>query len=256
MQNYSNLFSFREVIRAIRCYGLAHRLIRKQKLWKWIVLPGLLHAILFCFGVYFVWILSEYVTSALSAAFGIERWIQKLESGWVSFIFILMGLSVRLVFFSFSLSLLKYFFVIAGSPYFDRLAALTEQFVNPLEPSISSNGAAAHRTTNLAGRNFLLQTVSLFAFLIIAFIPVAGWVIPLLCYVVECYFFGFSMLDHACRLHRLSYGQSIRYISDHRGLAIGNGIVFYLLMFIPVLGWILGPGYAIIAATISLRQKS
>jgi hypothetical protein len=35
-------------------------------------------------------------------------------------------------------------------------------------------------------------------------------------------------------------------------LAIGNGLVFYLMHAIPILGWILAPAYAVVAATISL----
>lgn len=38
-------------------------------------------------------------------------------------------------------------------------------------------------------------------------------------------------------------------------MALGNGMVFYLLMFIPVLGWIMAPSYAVIAATIHLSDK-
>jgi CysZ protein len=33
---------------------------------------------------------------------------------------------------------------------------------------------------------------------------------------------------------------------------MGNGIVFYLFHFIPIIGWILAPTYAVIAATLSI----
>jgi CysZ protein len=41
-------------------------------------------------------------------------------------------------------------------------------------------------------------------------------------------------------------------VSAHKGLAMGNGIVFYLFHFLPVIGWILAPSYAVIAATLSI----
>jgi CysZ protein len=46
--------------------------------------------------------------------------------------------------------------------------------------------------------------------------------------------------------------ESIYYINNHKGLAIGNGIVFYLMHWLPVIGWILAPAYAVIAATLSV----
>ncbi len=211
---------------------------------------------LFCIGTWLVWIASDLVTTDIYSSLGVSRWIQRLESGWVSFFLILLGVSVRLVFFSFFFSLLKYLLVIVLAPYFERMASLTESFINPMEPRPAHPQLVTQTAAILAGRNSAIQTMAIALLLALSFIPLAGWVTPLLCFVVECYFFGFAILDHGCRLHRLSYSQSINFISDHRGLALGNGLVFYLLMFIPVAGWILGPGYAVVAATISLRQKS
>jgi CysZ protein len=74
---------------------------------------------------------------------------------------------------------------------------------------------------------------------------------------VECYYYGFSMLDYSCERHNLSPSQSIEYISKHKGLAIGNGMVFFLMHLVPVIGWVLAPAYAVVAATISIyHQKS
>jgi CysZ protein len=48
--------------------------------------------------------------------------------------------------------------------------------------------------------------------------------------------------------------ESIFYISNHRGLAIGNGLVFYFIHLLPVIGWVLAPAYAVIAAAFSLYE--
>ena len=52
----------------------------------------------------------------------------------------------------------------------------------------------------------------------------------------------------------MSAQQSIDFIGNHKGLAIGNGMVFYLLHLLPVLGWLLAPSYAVVAATLSLHH--
>jgi CysZ protein len=73
---------------------------------------------------------------------------------------------------------------------------------------------------------------------------------------VECYYYGFSMLDYSCERHQLSPAESIHFIGQRRGLAIGNGLVFYLMHFVPFVGWVLAPSYALIAATISLYHQN
>lgn len=249
------MFSFREVIRAIRAYGVAHRLVIKYKLWKWVLLPGIIYSVLFCIGLYFVWHFSESTSASFSEFLGIERWIQKLESGWVSFLFILLGLAIRLVFLAFYVSLFKYIILILGTPFFVRLSEHTRRLINPQAHPTPSTGSGTSRGIRLVVRNIGYQSGALFLLLLVSLLPVLGWVVPLLCFLMECFFFGFSMLDYSARLQGYSGDQSIHFVKDHRGLALGNGLVFYLLMFIPVIGWMMGLSYAVIAATISLNQK-
>jgi CysZ protein len=45
------------------------------------------------------------------------------------------------------------------------------------------------------------------------------------------------------------------FIGSHKGLAIGNGLVFYAMHAVVLVGWVLAPAYAVIAATISLYQQ-
>jgi len=62
------------------------------------------------------------------------------------------------------------------------------------------------------------------------------------------------MLDYSFERQKLSPNASIRYVSNHKGLAIGNGIVFYLMHGVIIIGWVLAPAYAVIAATLSLYK--
>ena len=88
------------------------------------------------------------------------------------------------------------------------------------------------------------------------YFPLIGWITPVICIFVESYYYGFSMLDYSCQRHNLTSPASIAYISQHKGLAIGNGLVFYGMHFVPILGWVLAPAYAVIAATISLYHQN
>ena len=110
------------------------------------------------------------------------------------------------------------------------------------------------RGIRIAVRNLFWQTIYLITLLILSFIPLVGWIAPLVALMVECYYFGFSMLDYSSERNKLSYHQSITFIARHKGLAIGNGIVYYLMHLVPVIGWLFAPSYAVIAATLSIMK--
>jgi CysZ protein len=108
------------------------------------------------------------------------------------------------------------------------------------------------RGIKIALRNTLWQTVYLVGILLLSLIPLIGWATPVLALLIECYYYGFSMLDYSMERHKKTAIESIYFISNHKGLAIGNGVVFYLMHWLPVVGWILAPAYAVVAATLSM----
>jgi CysZ protein len=249
----------KEIIIAFQSYLKAHQFISKHRLWKWIVLPGVLYTLLFCAGMYFFWESSNTAVSWVSNVIGIDRWLHHRQSAVLSFLFLMGGIMVRLVLVFFYFSLFKYLFLIIGSPLFAYLSEQTEALINGKEYTFQFNRQFLNdmlRGVRLAIRNSLWQTVYTVTILILSFFPLVGWITPVISTFVECYYYGFSMLDYSCERHKLSPTASIAYISQHKGLAIGNGMVFYGMHFIPVLGWVLAPSYAVIAATISLYHQN
>jgi len=154
----------------------------------------------------------------------------------------------------FYFSLFKYLFLIIGSPLFAYLSEKTEAIIEGKDYPFNFKQLLKDivRGIRLALRNVVWQTVYTISILILSFIPVLGWITPLIALVVECYYFGFSMLDYSCERNKLSPAQSIAFVGRHKGLAIGNGMIFFGMHLVPVAGWVLAPSYAVIAATISL----
>jgi CysZ protein len=111
------------------------------------------------------------------------------------------------------------------------------------------------RGISIAFRNMAWQTVYSLSILILSFIPVIGLATVVLAFFVECYYLGFSMLDYSCERRKMSPSRSVAFISRHQGLAIGNGIVFYMMHLFLVVGWVLAPSYAVVASTLSLHDK-
>ncbi len=244
----------KEIIIAIQAYFQTHRFIIKHRLWKWIFIPGLIYALLFCVGIYFFWKSSNYAIDFMLLKTGVKDWIQKMQNGWLSWFIIFAQIMLHMVLMLFYFSLFKYLFLIVGSPLFAYLSEKTEAIMEGKDFPFSFTQLIKDiiRGIRIALRNMLWQTVYAISIFILAFIPVIGWITPLIALMVECYYLGFSMLDYSCERHKLSTSQSIAFIGKHKGLAIGNGMIFFLMHLIPFLGWVLAPGYAVIAATISL----
>jgi CysZ protein len=248
----------KEIVIAIQAYRKAHIFIGKHRLWKWILIPGLVYMILFTIGLYFFWISADTAVSHLSQLIGVDRWLQHQHSAAWSFILIMVGIMARLIMMFFYFSLFKYLFLIVGSPVFSYLSEKTESIIEGKE-FVFSKSVFFHdirRGVKLAFRNCFWQTIYTIFILLLSLIPLVGSLAPVISGLIECYFYGFSMLDYSCERHKLSPTESIHFIGQRRGLAIGNGLVFYLMHFIPFVGWVLAPSYALVAATISLYHQN
>ncbi len=246
----------KEIITSFQAYFHTHRFINKHRLWKWILIPGFIYAILFVLGIYLFIVSSSSAIDFMLQKLGVSEWMDKMQNSWLSFLLIFGQIILNLILLLFYFSLFKYLFLIIGSPLFAYLSEKTEAIIEGKDFPFSFKQLMKDivRGIKLALRNMLWQTVYTISILILSFIPLLGWITPLLALLVECYYLGFSMLDYSCERNKLSTSQSITFIGRHKGLAIGNGMVFYLMHFIPVLGWLLAPSYAVIAATISLYK--
>ena len=246
-----------EIIIAFQSYLQAHKLIVKNKLWKWILIPGIIYAIMFGFGIYLFWQSSAHVIDYFFSRTGLKIWLQKEQDSWLRFIFIFGQLILQLVLMLIYFSWFKFLFLIIGSPLFAWLSEKTEAILHDKNYpfNLKTYLKDVIRGIRIALRNALWQTVYTVSILFLSLIPLVGWATPVLAVFVECFYFGFSMLDYTNKRKGLSFSESIDFINRQKGLATGNGMVFYLMHAVPVAGWIFAPGYAVIAAILSLQTR-
>ncbi len=214
--------------------------------------------ILFSVGFYLFAITGKrLVSEQLVNALGISTWLAKMDSGLLNFIFSFTGLVVWLVGLLFYFSLFKYIWLIVGSPVFAWLSEKTESLVNGTEYefTVSQWMKDMGRGVAVAGRNLLWQSVYFLALLILSLIPLVGWAVPFFALLIEAYYFGFSMLDYSFERRGTGVAGSIRFVAAHKGLAIGNGLVFYIMHLVPFIGWVLAPAYAVVAATLTVVEE-
>jgi CysZ protein len=246
----------KEIVISIESYFKAHAFIRKHKLWKWIILPGIIYAILFGVSMYFFSKSANAAIEWLTIETGLQHWLNRLQDSWIGFLFTVGGIMIWLIMMLFYFSLFKYIWLIAGSPIFSFLSERTASIINGQNTSFSFKQFITDviRGVRMAVRNTVWQTVYILSIIFLSLLPLVGWISPIVAILVECYYYGFSMLDYTCEREKMSASKSIDFIGNHKGLAIGNGIVFYLMHCVLIVGWILAPAYAVIAATISMYE--
>ena len=240
----------KEIVIAFQSFDEANLFIRRHKMVRWIIIPGIIYTLLFIVAMILFARSANEAVSWLSQQLRIEPWLQRERSPFLAFIFVMMGIMLRLVLFFFYFALFKYLILIIGSPVFAYLSEKTEAIIDNREYKFNLKQLlpSAKRGIRLAFRNAGWQTVYMIGLIFLSLIPVIGWITPLIAVLVECYYYGFAMLDYGLAKNNFTVQNSIFYSGRHKGLSIGNGIVFYLMHVVIIFA----PAFAIIASSLSV----
>lgn len=246
----------KELILSFRAFFKAHQFILQHKLWKWMIVPGIIYAFLFVIGMNYFSQSSSFFIEWIILKTGLKSWVDSLNSDWLGF-FITMGsfwLWFTLLMFYFAM--FKFIFLALFAPFFSylhlRVAAIqkNEAFVFKL----GAYQKLVIRAIRLSLTNFLWQTVYLIPIVIFCSLPVIGWFTPIFTILMECYFYGYAMMDYGLATEEKTRVASAAYVNEHKGLPIGNGLLFYIIHLIPIIGWMTAPFYALIAAHLNTQE--
>lgn len=242
----------KEIVISIQSWGEAHRFILQHKLWKWVIIPGIIYATLFITGMYFFGVSATSVVEYITHILKLSDWSQQFKNSFLGFLFTFTGIIFWLTLLLFYFSFFKYICLIIGSPIFAYISRKTESIIEKDDhaPGWEEIRKEAGRGVKIALRNCIWQTVYLVALILLSLVPVIGWIVPMIVVFVECYYYGFSMLDYSFARNQYNTSQSIHFIGRHKGLAIGNGVLFYLMHLLIIFA----PAYAIIAGTLTVHK--
>ena len=201
----------KEIIISIQAYFKAHQFIKKHKLWKFVLLPGLVYSILFLISFYYFSKTATGFIELITLKMGLKDWLQRMQSGFLGFIFTFSLMIVWVIQMLLFISVFKYVFLIVGSPVFSYLSEKTEAILQGKKFPFSFWQLIQDmfRGIRIAIRNAGWQTVYMFSIFVLAFIPLLGWLTPLLAILIECYYYGFSMLDYSMERHKKTASESI-----------------------------------------------
>jgi CysZ protein len=109
------------------------------------------------------------------------------------------------------------------------------------------------RGMGMALRNGLLElAINIAAWAATLFVPLLAPLTALFLWAVSCWFYGFSMFDYIHERRALGIRQSVRAARGMRGTVLANGLLFSLLMKVPLLGLVAAPLLASVGAVLAV----
>ncbi|MDX2249261.1 MAG: EI24 domain-containing protein [Bacteroidia bacterium] len=241
----------KDITDSISAYGSALGMISQHNLWRYIIIPGLVSM-----GVMFLLVAGPVVWFANSS---VEQTVVNMIP-WEGMKGVAEGAADVIIFLLTTLIIFflgKYIVLAVVSPFMGALSEKVEKIVTGKEvPNDSNFLVDLIRGIRVSLRNLVRELFFTLMFLLLNFIPIIGSIAAtVLTLGVEAFYAGFGNMDYTLERKRYSVSQSVIFVKQNRGVAIGNGLVFLGLLLIPVLGWFLAPAFATISATVMCLKK-
>lgn len=243
---------FKNIFRGIRAYGGSFQLISKLGLWKYFGVPILISLLTFALVGFTAYGLSDNIGGIIAKA-----WVWEWGSETFRTISDVFG-GILIVVIGFIL-------------YKHIIMALSAPFMSPVSEKIEAHllgEVHGHRNTKFTAqlwrgvrinvRNLFMELLFTIPILLFSFIPIINIFTTVLLFLVQSYYAGFGNMDYTLERH-FKYDESLKFVRSHSGIAMGNGIVFMAMLFIPVIGIILVLPLSVTASTtetVRLIQES
>lgn len=237
----------KNILKGIKAYAGTLRLINKLGLWKYFGVPmaiSFFTAVLITFSS---WGLSDNLGAFIS-----KIWFWEWGSETFRTISDFIG---ALIIIALGIILYRHIVMALSAPFMSPVSERIEKHLYGITHSHrnTTNAAQLWRGVRINVRNLGLELLLTIPIILIGFIPVLGMISTILLFLVQSYYAGFGNMDYTLERH-YKYSESIQFVRRNRGLAIGNGIVFMLMLLIPVVGIILVLPLSVTAAsTVTLR---
>ncbi|MCG2417604.1 EI24 domain-containing protein [Aequorivita sp. F47161] len=232
----------KNILKGIKAYTGTFNLINKLGLWKYFGVPmaiSFFTAVLIGFSA---WGLSDNLGAFIS-----KIWFWEWGAETFRTISEFIG---ALIIIAFGLIIYRHVVMALSAPFMSPVSEKIEKHLFGTNHSHrnTSNAAQLWRGVRINVRNLVMELLLTIPIILIGFIPVIGIISSVLLFLVQCYYAGFGNMDYTLERH-YKYSESIQFVRANRGLAIGNGIVFMLMLLIPVVGIILVLPLSVTAAS-------
>lgn len=240
---------FQDFFKGINTYARAFNLLSEMRLWAYLILPGIMGLLLAILIGGTAWSLYD----DLGAFF--LSWLPTAGNGWITSVSnFLSGLLIL----TSGILLFKHLLLVVLSPFMSPLAQKVEEHLTGRKSPYSGLqiGQAIKdiiRGLRIAFRNIIREVFFSALLLILSLIPAVGVFSAVLLFLVQAFYAGFGNMDYTLERH-YSVRESVQFIRSNRGLALGNGTVFVLLLSTGI-GVLIAPTLATIAGAIATVER-
>ena len=231
------------VLSIIRAFLDSFRIIREAGLRKFYFLPGLIGIGLFLIFVGIGNMLSGSLAQFLENFFHIQK--------YYSIVFILIRVLVWVCSILFYYLIYKSLLLMILSPILSYVSEKVEYHLTGKKYNFTmkDNITFIGRSIDIGFRSFIKQMIGSCLIMLLGFIFPINLSIPLLIFILQGYFTGFSFMDYTLERYKLSTSASLMFLKKQRVCSAVSGIIFTLLFFIPFFGIFIAPLVTCVAVT-------
>ena len=231
------------LIEGIFSYLRALGVMGRYGLMRYLLLSGVAGLIIGALVFYLIYISYDDIGALAS-----QMW--PWEKGQNVIDYIADGLSVLIMILLFFF-IYKYIIFIVLAPLMSIISQRVERAVTGEVHGSGMNLVREFiRGIRIALRNIIREIGLTLLLLILSLIfPYFAWLTGALIFLVQSYYAGFGNMDYTLERYYDTSG-SVDFVKRERGFAIGNGMIFLLLLPVPVLGMFLAPFFGAVSATI------
>lgn len=242
----------REIQISIQFYWRALRFLDANNFWHLLIFPAILNLLLAIGIGILAWISSDAIIEWIYNKYTLKTATSDMQVFFEGLL--LLGIRGSVIFLY--LKIFRYGVLILTAPLLayisGRIQTANNSVIRPT--GFKTYFSDCSRGIKIAAMHFILEII--ITFFILFFSLLITWIFPiapLLILLVESYFFGYSMADYRNEFFDLSRAESRQIINEHKGLIIGNGLLFNFCLLIPLLGVLFAPVYSLIASGLSLN---
>ncbi len=239
------------ITRGIKDYFRAFNLMGKLKLWKFVILTGFM-SIIFGGGlILFSISLIDIFSTSIIRLYPFE-WGSEYVIGFAKFI---SGASILVL----GLFIYKYIVFILFIPFLGPISERIEEHLTGQKQGYSVFNFPKlikdiYRGFRISLRLVYKELKWMVALFLLGLFPLFSPFIPIIAFIIQAFYGGYGNFDWALERY-FNVKERINFVRVNKGLTLGNGIPFTLLLMIPIIGFFLAPALSVAAATISVVEK-
>lgn len=234
----------------IKAYGSAIGLINKLNLWKYFFVPALIGLLTGGTILLFSFTFADNIGDKI-VSFWIWEWgkpiITKI-SHWIG------GLLVLII----GIAIYKHIVMAFSAPFMSPVSEKIEVYLTGKEINLSDTWTEFMellvRGLRINIRNLFFELFYTLPLMLLSFIPVLNIITTILIFYIQSYYAGFGNMDYTMERY-FGYKDSIQFVKRHRGTAVGNGFLFSIMLFIPLIGIMLTLPISTVASTVETLKK-